>query len=215
MPPFGARAVVADDVEDQRVVQLAQVLDGLDQAADLMVGVLAEAGEDLHLAGEELLLVVRVSCPNPGSCGWARLGSRRTIPSLLLPGQGFFAHLVPAPRRTCRLNWRSTLGDVVRRVRCARGEIDEERLVGRQGLLHAHPVDGLVGHVGHEVVVRVVGRLDPGSCRRKAPGTTGSCRRRGTRRTCQSRTGRPAVEGPGRPRSQVGVSWHLPKAAVL
>ena len=46
---FGARAVVADDVEDQRVVHLARLLDGLDQPADLRVRVFAEAGEDLHL----------------------------------------------------------------------------------------------------------------------------------------------------------------------
>ena len=62
---FGARAVVADDVEDQRVVQLADVLDRLDQPADLVVGVLAEAGEDFHLAGEELLLVGASACPSP------------------------------------------------------------------------------------------------------------------------------------------------------
>ena len=62
---FGARAVVADDVEDQRVVELAGRLDGLDQPADLGVGVLAEAGEHLHLAGEELLLIRRSAWPNP------------------------------------------------------------------------------------------------------------------------------------------------------
>ena len=35
-PAFGARAVVAGDVEDQGVVELAQVLDGLDHAARLV-----------------------------------------------------------------------------------------------------------------------------------------------------------------------------------
>ena len=40
-------------------------LDGLDQPADLGVGVLAEAGEHLHLAGEQLLLVGASACPSP------------------------------------------------------------------------------------------------------------------------------------------------------
>ena len=54
---FGARAVVAADVDDQRVVELAQVLDRLDHAADLMVGVGDVGGEHLGLTREELLLV--------------------------------------------------------------------------------------------------------------------------------------------------------------
>jgi hypothetical protein len=38
---FGARSVIADDVEDQRIVELTGRLDGFDQSADLRVGVLA------------------------------------------------------------------------------------------------------------------------------------------------------------------------------
>ena len=53
---FGAGAVVAADVDDQRVVELAHVLDGLDDAADLVVGIGGVAGEDLRLARIEFLL---------------------------------------------------------------------------------------------------------------------------------------------------------------
>ena len=53
---FGAGAVVAADVDDQRVVELAHVLDRLDDAADLMVGIGGVAGEHLRLARVELLL---------------------------------------------------------------------------------------------------------------------------------------------------------------
>ena len=60
---FGAGAVVADDVDDQRVVELAHVLDLLDDAADLVVGIGRVAGEHLGLAGEELLLVGRQRVP--------------------------------------------------------------------------------------------------------------------------------------------------------
>ena len=53
---FGAGAVVAADVDDQRVVELAHVLDRLDDAADLMVGIGGVAGKDLRLARIEFLL---------------------------------------------------------------------------------------------------------------------------------------------------------------
>src|SRR5207237_743885 len=39
--PFGARAIVAHDGEDERVIELAEIIDGLNEAAGLKVGVLA------------------------------------------------------------------------------------------------------------------------------------------------------------------------------
>ena len=63
MRPFGARAVVADDVDDERVVELPHVLHGLDHAADLIVGVRRVAGEDLGLARVEPLLDRRERVP--------------------------------------------------------------------------------------------------------------------------------------------------------
>ena len=62
---FGAGAVVADVVDDQRVVELADVLDGLHDAADLVVGVRGEGGEHLHLPGEQPLLVGAAARPSP------------------------------------------------------------------------------------------------------------------------------------------------------
>src|SRR4029450_6237310 len=53
---LGARAVVAPDVDDQGVVELAEVLDGLDDPADLMVGVGQVGPIDVRLLDEELLL---------------------------------------------------------------------------------------------------------------------------------------------------------------
>ena len=60
---FGARAVVADDVDDQRVVELAHVLDLLDDAADLVIGIGRVTGEHFGLAGEQLLLIGRQGVP--------------------------------------------------------------------------------------------------------------------------------------------------------
>ena len=57
LPALGARAVVAADVDDQRVVPLAQVVDRLDHPADLVVGIGEVGGVDVGLPDEELLLL--------------------------------------------------------------------------------------------------------------------------------------------------------------
>ena len=56
---FCGSAVVAPDVKDQRVVAVAQSIDFIDDAADLNVSVLGEAGEHLHESALERLLVLR------------------------------------------------------------------------------------------------------------------------------------------------------------
>ena len=51
---FGARAVVAADIDDQRIVEFAKVFDRLDDPADLMVGIGAIGAIDVGLPDEEL-----------------------------------------------------------------------------------------------------------------------------------------------------------------
>jgi hypothetical protein len=46
---LGGGAVVADDVVDERVVERADLLQRVDQQADVVVGVLQEPGVVLHL----------------------------------------------------------------------------------------------------------------------------------------------------------------------
>ena len=53
---FGARAVVAADVDDQGVVEFAEVFDRLDDPADLVVGVGKVGAVDVRLPDEQLLL---------------------------------------------------------------------------------------------------------------------------------------------------------------
>ena len=60
---LGAGAVVAVDVDDERVVELAHVLDGLDDAADLVIVVGRVGGEDFDLPDEQLLLLRRALIP--------------------------------------------------------------------------------------------------------------------------------------------------------
>ena len=62
---FGARAVVAADVDDQRVVELAHVFDRLDDAADFVVGVGEVGAVDVGLLDEELLLFPAERIPLP------------------------------------------------------------------------------------------------------------------------------------------------------
>ncbi len=55
---LGRRAVVADDVVDDRVVEDLEVLEGVDDPAHVVVGVLEEPGVHLHLALEHRLELV-------------------------------------------------------------------------------------------------------------------------------------------------------------
>ena len=52
---FRARTIVAADIDDQGVVEFAEIFDRLDDAADLMVGVGHISAIDIRLLGEELL----------------------------------------------------------------------------------------------------------------------------------------------------------------
>ncbi len=133
---FGARAIVPDLVEDQRVVELAEVFDCLDEPADFVVGVFAEAGEDFHLAGEELLLIVGELVPVlDGFRLGGEFGALGNDAQRDLAGQRFLAELVPALIEFALVLRDPLFRGVVRGVRCARREVDEKRLIGSQCFL--------------------------------------------------------------------------------
>ena len=195
---LGARPVVPDDVEDQRVVELARVADGGEQPADLVVGVLAESRIDLHLAGEELLLVGAQLVPVLDVAGLG--GELRALghdSHLDLPRERRLAHLVPAGVEAALVLVDPLLGHVVRRMRRARREIHEERLVRRESLLELHPGDGLVGHVGHEVVARLVRGRDPGQAVVEARVPLVGLAADEAVELVEARAGRPAIGRPG------------------
>ena len=54
---FGARAIVATNEDDQRVVELAQILYGLNDTANFVIGIGHVRGEDLSLTREKLLFI--------------------------------------------------------------------------------------------------------------------------------------------------------------
>jgi hypothetical protein len=66
---FGAGSVVADDVEDERVVGKAHLVDGFDDAAYVVVSLLEISGVDLHHPLVQLLLVRGESVPGGDAFG--------------------------------------------------------------------------------------------------------------------------------------------------
>ena len=187
---------------------LPDVLDRLDHAADLVVGVGQVGGIHVDLADEQLLLVGRERVPRLQLVGpWRELGVRRDHAELLLVGEDLLAQLVPALVEQVHV---ADLLDplrrrVVRRMRAAGHVVDEEWLLGIDLVEHLH-------------VARWRRRPSPWSgsipdCRRRdrspwccgtGSAATGWCRRRRSRRNtrspCRSATGRTARPGsPGRP----------------
>ena len=202
---FGARAVVATDVDDQRVVEFAEVLDRLDDPPDLMIGVGEVGPIDVRLPDEQLLLVeaeriparqlrAAVDCLPVRPLG--ELCVRRHDAQALLVREDGLAQLVPAIVEQVH---RADLVDpllrrVMRGVGCARHVVDEERLVRRERLELLHVVNGVIGHR----CLRGSSRACPGrgrwpSCCGTGSAATGWHRRRRSRRSsrspCRSATG--------------------------
>ena len=160
---FAAGAVVAGDEENQRIVEFTHILNPLHEPPDLVVGVCEVGGEHGCLVREQFLLVGRKLVP---VLDGLRLGCEfrafRNNAQFDLPGEGFFANRIPALVEFAFPLFNPFFRNVVRRVGCARRKIDEERSVGRHGLLELDPVDRLIRHVGQQVVVRIVRKFHNG-----------------------------------------------------
>ena len=196
---LGARAVVADDVEEERVVEFAERLELRDESPDLVIRVLGESRERLHLDLEQPLLVGVHVVPGRDLFrprGEFRIG--RDHPHCLLAREGLLAEPVPAARELATVLRRPLPRHVVRRVCRAGRKVHIERLVGRQGVLRAHPLDRLVRHVGREVIVGRPLMLDARhaveDCRRPLVGLAAD----EAVELVEARPGRPAIEGAGR-----------------
>ena len=106
---FGRCAVVTGDVDDDRVVEHADLLERVDEAARVEVGVLGEPGVGLHQPSADGALVVGELVPGDDSGRpVGELGARRNDARSDLGGQGLFAHGVPAPVEAASVLGRST-----------------------------------------------------------------------------------------------------------
>ena len=125
----------------------------------MVIGVLHEAGVHLHLAAQHRLEPVRHLVPARDLLVARReLAVGRDDAQLLLACERLLAQLVPAAVELALVLVGPFLRHVVRRVRRARCEVDEERLVWGETLLLADPGNRLVGHVFDQVVA-LLGRL--------------------------------------------------------
>ena len=102
--PLSGRTVVADDVVDDRVVEDSEVVDGVDQPADVMVDVLEEPGVHLHLTLQYRLEIVGhvIPCGDLGVTS-SELGVRRDDPQLLLASEGALSLNVPTVSELTRV----------------------------------------------------------------------------------------------------------------
>ena len=168
--PSARGAVVAADVDDQRVVQLAQVVDRQNHAADLVIGVGEIGGVDVGLADEHLLLVGRELVPTLQEIvrPWGEFGVLRDYAEPLLVGEYLVAKIVPALVEQVHV---ADLLDplrrrVMRRVRAAGHVIDEERLLRCERVDAIYVGDRFVRHRGGEIPA---GLADIGIDRRHVP----------------------------------------------
>jgi hypothetical protein len=151
--PLARGAVVADEHEQERVVELAGLLEEVDDPTDLGVGVLHVAGVDLGHPSEQLLLVRRQVVP-----GRHALEHRRQLrrlgddAQLLLPGQGLLPVGVPPHVELALVAVGPLRPDMMRRMHRPEGEVGQPRLLRGDRLVLSDPADRLVGKVLREVV---------------------------------------------------------------
>ena len=159
---LGARPVVALDVDHERVVELAHLLDRVQDAPDLVVAVRERGGVDLHHVGEDPLLVGVERVPGRQALRAGRqLRVRGDDAQLLLPLERLLAHLVPALVELALELRDPLLRRVMRRVGRARRVVGHPGLLRRHRVQHAQARDRVVGHVHvEEVVLLAVRRLD-------------------------------------------------------
>ena len=127
---FGARAVVAEDVEHKGVVELAHVGYGVDETAGFIIGLCGKACKNLHLTAKELLFIRAQFVPVLDASGLGRkLRTSRDNAQLDLAGERLLPQLVPALVELTLESGNPFLWHLVRCVRRARCVVDEAGLV--------------------------------------------------------------------------------------
>ena len=207
-----ARAVVPEDVDDERVVELAHLPDRVEQATDVPVGVLLEAGVDLHLPRVQRLLAVRERVPGREFVRPRREHRvLRDHAQLLLPFEGLLAEHVPALVERAAVLLAPLDRDLVGRVRAPGRVVDEPRLLLVLGAHPVQPAHRLVGEVVRPVVLLAVLALRDAEGRvvlRDHRVVLARLAAEDAPEAVESPGVRPAVERPGRPLHVIGR--HVP-----
>ena len=156
---------VVGDEHDDGVVELAAVLQVVEETSDLGIGVAHEGREHLHHPGIEPLLVGIQGVPFGHPVGARRqLGALGQDSQLHLPGERLLAPGVPATVEATRVGLDPVRGGLVGRVRSGRG-VPHEPWPVRMGVAEQLVVlDRVVRQVHVEVVALLgtVGRLHVG-----------------------------------------------------
>ena len=140
-------AVVAPDVEDQGVVELAHPLELIQHPAHVVIGVLLVAGIDLHLPGIQGPFLVRERVPGrEGTLRGVSTASCGITPEGLLAGEDLFSVDVPAAVELAAVLGAPLLGHVMGGVGAAGRVVHEPRLGVVVGGHPMQPLDCLVGH---------------------------------------------------------------------
>ncbi|CAB4713163.1 unannotated protein [freshwater metagenome] len=205
-------AVVAEDVEDDGVVELAEPLDLVDEAADLLVGVLGERRVDLHQPLGDAPVVVGQVVPVRGALRPRRqLGPLGHQPQRLLSGQGLVALLVPPVAEVAAEPVASVARHVERSVRGAEGHVGEPRPIRVEGAHASDPGDGLIDDVLGEVVALGLGgrRVDVGGAFDEVRHELVGLAPEEAVELLEALVGRPVREGTGRRHLGVRCLVHL------
>ena len=210
-----ARAVVAPDPDHDGVLELAHLVDRVDDPADVPVGVLGVARVDLHLTGVEALVRLVERVPRR-----ERVVARRQLrvggddAERLLARERLLAHHVPALVERAAVLVRPLARHVVRRVAAAGRDVGEPRRRRLLGADPVEPVDRLVAEIVLEVVLLAVlglGDADDllvlGDQRVVLPGLTAE----EAPEVIEPEPGRPAVERPREPLLVVRGQMPLPE----
>ena len=212
-----ARAVVTPDPHHYGVLELAHLVDRVDDPADVPVGVLGIAGVDLHLAGVEALVRLVERVP-----GRERVVTRRQLSvgghdaQFLLSSEGLLAHDVPALVELALVLIRPLARDMVGGVAAAGRDVGEPRRLLLLGANPVKPVDRLIGQVVLEVVLLTVLSLRDADDllvlrdqRVVLPGLTAE----EPPEVIKSEPGRPPIEWPREPLLIVRSQMPLPEAS--
>ena len=156
---LGAGAVIAKDPQDDGIVGLSLFANRIQQAANLVIGMLGITGVDFRFVRQQLLLLRRQRIPGRQPIRTrGKLGIGGNHAGSLLLGKGFFADLIPPLVELPSVALDPLLRHMMRLMRGPRGEVDEEGLVFGHGIMLMKPVNRFVGDVRRKVIA-VLGRL--------------------------------------------------------